>query len=36
VYTEIVVAPGKLLNLPDIDWVDALVDVFMYGVVERR
>ncbi len=35
VYTEIVVNPMESLPLPDVDWVEALVDVFMYGVVNR-
>ncbi len=35
VYTEVVVNPMEALPLPDVDWVDALVDVFMYGVVNR-
>jgi len=35
VYTEVVAAPSETLPLPDIDWVDAIVDVFMYGVVAR-
>jgi hypothetical protein len=36
VYTEFVANPMETLPLPDIDWVDALVDVFMYGVVNQR
>lgn len=36
VYTEFVANPKETLPLPDIDWVDALVDVFMYGVVNQR
>ena len=35
VYTEVVANPCEQLPLPDIDWVDALVDVFTYGIVRR-
>ena len=35
VYTEVVANPMEMLPLPDIDWVDAIVDIFMYGVVAR-
>ena len=33
VITEFIAQPSTVLNLPEIDWVDSLVDIFMYGVV---
>jgi len=33
VITEFIAQPSTVLNLPDIDWVESLVDIFMYGVV---
>lgn len=33
VLTEFYLNPTETLGLPDIDWVDSMVDIFMYGVV---
>ena len=31
--TERIARPAETLNLPDVDWVRGLVDIFMYGVL---
>jgi AcrR family transcriptional regulator len=35
VLTEFFVDPTETFGLPDIDWVDSMIDVFMYGVMNQ-